>query len=363
MTTFLSSTPPADSPTKRLRAEDPSDLLAVLPYLLGYHPTESLVMAVICDRTITIGVRVDLIENAPAVAERFTAIARAHNAEGVLLVAYSAEPATADRLLLPTISALDEIGVIEALYADGRRWWSRICDQGCCPPEGTPYRIEDNRLAAEAVFSGMTTEADRSAIEQQVRGPSAAQLRELDELAERVVTEVCGMELARRRRRVRSMVADYVDRRSAGESPRLEDEELVRLACLVVDLRVRDEAWAMITRETASLHAELWQQVVSRAEEALASAPLCLLGMAAWVSGQGTLQVCCIERVRAIDPDYTMTELLEDINDRAIPPSFWEGVRPGLVSALDEYDELSDPPRLNRAERRRRARERARRRS
>ncbi|HEY9293900.1 MAG TPA: DUF4192 domain-containing protein [Microlunatus sp.] len=360
MKTSLPSSPPADAGTRRLRAEDPGDLLAVLPYLLGYHPAESLVMAVVRDRTIAVGVRVDLTESPPAIARRFTAIARSHDADGVLLVGYSADPATADRLLLPTITAMSEVGVIEALYADGHRWWSRICDQDCCPADGTPYRIEDNRLAAEAVFSGMTTEADRSAIERQVRGPSSDQLPPLEALAERVVTEVCGMELAGRQQLVRTMITDYVHGRSAGEPTRPSDEELVRLACLVIDLRVRDEAWAMITRDTASLHVELWQRVVSCAEEPLASAPLCLLGMAAWVAGQGTLQVCCIERVRMIDPDYSMADLLDDINDRAIPPAFWESLQPALVAALDELPEPSERPRRNRAERRRRARRRSR---
>ncbi|QDP96094.1 DUF4192 domain-containing protein [Microlunatus elymi] len=373
MTTSLPAISPTDAAPVRLRAEDPGDLLAVLPYLLGYHPTESLVMAVVSDRTIAVGVRVDLIEDPAAIADRFEELARVNRADGVLLVAYSADPAAADRLLLPTITALAEIGVIEALYADGHRWWSRICDQGCCPPEGTEYRIDDNRLAAEAVFSGLTAGSDRSAIEELVRGPAPALMPVLDEVGERMVDEVCRMDVQCRRRLIRELVDDYVGRRSAGQAVQLTDEELVRLACLVVDLWVRDEAWARITRETASFHVELWQQVVSRSEEALASAPLCLLGMAAWVAGQGTLQVCCIERMRRIDPSYSMTDLLQDINDRAIPPGFWRNVRPGLVAALDELSDESAgrldraerrpnraERRPNRAERRRRARRRSR---
>jgi hypothetical protein len=66
--------------------------------------------------------------------------------------------------------------------------------------------------------------------------------------------------------------------------------------------------------------------------------------MAAWVAGQGTLQVCCLDRVRAVDAGYTMADLLEDINSRAIPPAFWDDVRTGLISALDlEAQGHADP--------------------
>ena len=39
----------------------------------------------------------------------------------------------------------------------------------------------------------------------------------------------------------------------------------------------------------AESHVALWQQVVARVPPELAVAPLCLLGLAAWVTGNGTL--------------------------------------------------------------------------
>jgi hypothetical protein len=96
--------------------------------------------------------------------------------------------------------------------------------------------------------------------------------------------------------------------------------------------------------------------------------------MAAWVAGQGTLQVCCLDRVRVVDPDYTMADLLEDINARAIPPTFWEEIRAGMREALDlqvaaegkvpvPFTDLIGSPRAgsrpSRRERRRTMRQRA----
>jgi hypothetical protein len=324
------------STPRRLTAEQPGDLLALMPYLLGYHPEESVVMAVVTGRQLGVCVRVDIGEDPSAIADRFADIADRNAADGVLLVAYSSDPTRADRHLEAGIDRLDRFGVIDALYVDGRRWWSRICNGDCCPAEGTPYEIDSNRLAAEAVFAGMSTVADRSEIEKLVRGPDQASTDRLDPMVESTLDEVLALPVAERRRRLRAWLTDYLRRRRRGETLVPAEEDLLRLACLVVDLLVRDEAWTMITRSTAEIHAELWQRVVAIAVPPLEPGPLCLLGMAAWAAGQGTLQVCCLERVRAVDATYTMADLLEDINARAIPPAVWDDVRVGLREAMAE---------------------------
>jgi len=68
----------------------------------------------------------------------------------------------------------------------------------------------------------------------------------------------------------------------------------------------------------------MWRQVVQHSPDRLAPAPLCLLGMSAWVAGQGALQNCCVERALELDPDYSMAWLLSDINRRCLPPAYWD---------------------------------------
>ena len=96
--------------------------------------------------------------------------------------------------------------------------------------------------------------------------------------------------------RLAAMAAAVVER---VRDPALSDADALRLALLAREVRVRDVACAMITRE----HAETTSRCGSRwwpgRRPAYASAPLCLLGMAAWVSGNGALQNCCCDRVRA----------------------------------------------------------------
>ena len=41
-------------------------------------------------------------------------------------------------------------------------------------------------------------------------------------------------------------------------------------------------------------------------------------------AGNGALQVACIERMQRLDPGYGLLRLLDDINQRALPPSWWD---------------------------------------
>lgn len=180
----------------------------------------------------------------------------------------------------------------------------------------------------------MSAASGRDEIVHRVAGPDPGDVDRLQDLAVGIAQEVFACPADRREVWIRSLVDGYVQQRQTGRQPRLDDTERLRLACLAADVTVRDRAWAVMGRATAEWHVDLWQQVVERSVAPFEAAPLCLLGMAAWISGQGTLQVCCAERVRAVDPDYSMGELLAEINTRAMPPQIWEQMQPTIDDAF-----------------------------
>jgi Domain of unknown function (DUF4192) len=96
------------------------------------------------------------------------------------------------------------------------------------------------------------------------------------------------------------------------------------LGLLVTEISLRDLAWALLSPTNAEAHVRLWGGVVAQVPPALAAAPLCLLGMAAWLSGDGALLNCCCERLAQVAPEYSMGRLLADVSDRALPPSMWQ---------------------------------------
>ncbi|QGN31730.1 DUF4192 family protein [Microlunatus sp. Gsoil 973] len=216
---LLPSPVPFRRETRRLKADSPEDLLALMPYLLGFRPVESLVMMVIVDRVVKLTARVDLVDDAEAVADRFGAIAVANRAGGVVLIACSSDPDRADAMLLPVMTRLDGLAslrVVEALYTNGSRWWSRSCSDACCPAEGTAYRTDSNPLVAEAVFCGMSSLPDRAAVERLTDGPPESEHAMLGRLADGLITDLLRPALPERCRRLRELVNGYVAARERG---------------------------------------------------------------------------------------------------------------------------------------------------
>lgn len=305
----------------RVRANSPADLLALVPYLLGFRPSESLVVLLIRDGQVLLTARIDLPppELLEAVTSQFSDLAQAHRAAGLVLFAYSGQREPARALLTGLVGTLSTRGLLDAVYVGEHRWWSLMCTGRCCPAEGTIHDPTGHRLAAEAVYAGLATAPDRRAVEAQVAGLDAADVELLARLGREAEAELRPWSAKRRAAEMSSKVGHFLS------APRgLDDAECARLAVLAGDLAVRDVAWAQMTRDDVTDHLDLWGQVVARTVAPWEAAPLCLLGMAAWISRNGALQNCCSDRARRIAPDYTLAGLLDEINQRALPPSFWD---------------------------------------
>jgi len=169
------------------------------------------------------------------------------------------------------------------------------------------------------VLAGLGVAADRSVLEGRVQGPPAADLLELSRLVEEVMLDERKV-LSDRTRALGAMEQAVED---ALASPELTDRACARLAVLASDITVRDRAWAMITHEDASEHERVWSRVVARVPPVVGAAPLGLMGVAAWIGGNGALQNCCGARLVDQYPEYSLGRLLLELSARAIPPSFW----------------------------------------
>ena len=307
----------------RVTATSPGDLLGLVPYLLGFPPEESLVLMLIRDRSVLLTARLDLpaVDEAPAALGQLVALASQHEASGLVVFAYSQRRRDARGLLERLVPGLRSYGLLDALYVGPDRWWSLTCTAGCCPEEGTAYDLTSHRMAAEAVYAGLAVAGSRSEVAGLAAGPPAGDHPPLTELARVVATDIAPLTVPQRCRLVVAEVQGWL-----AAPRRLDDAECLRLAVLVTDLTTRDSAWALMTRDDINDHVDLWSQVVARAVPPLQPGPLCLLGVAAWIAGNGALQNCCSERARQLDPDYSMAALLDDINAGALSPSVWDGL-------------------------------------
>lgn len=320
----------------RLAVRSPADLLAAVPYLLGFHPADSVVVVAMRGRRVVFAARADLPDPAEAPADRarhLVGVVRRQRVDAATVVGYG--PA---HRVTPAVDAvrdaLDEGGLVllDALRVTDGRWWSYLCGEArCCPPEGRPYDPGSSQVTASAVFAGQVALPDRAALAAQVApvsGPARAAMREAVAKAERRLTRLVEEAPAEDLLGARSVraagvaaVRDALRRHRRGE--RLGDDEVAWLTLLLTQIPVRDHAWERTDGRDGDI--AFWGDVLRRAEPELIAAPASLLAFAAWRAGQGALAAVALERALARHPDYSLAVLLDDLLRRGVPPSDLDG--------------------------------------
>ena len=130
-----------------LRIHGPVDLLSAVPFLLGFHPIESLVLIGLTHGVLVVTARLDLadaVAHDVLIAETLEAMLRGGSTQ--FLAAIFADDPTATEQGMPhadlalTVAALiDKAGgeLLDALLVTNGVWTSYLCaDPRCCPPSG-----------------------------------------------------------------------------------------------------------------------------------------------------------------------------------------------------------------------------------
>ncbi|GAB3446298.1 hypothetical protein GCM10027517_28340 [Phycicoccus ginsengisoli] len=152
-----------------IRLQSPSDVVAVLPYQLGYHPQDAVVVVTLRGRAVGLVERIDLPppEHVGEAADALVAPLLGDPPDAVVLVGYESSAGAAMPLLdrLRTGCRLAGVDVLDRVVVRDGRWYSPDCDQGCCPPQGRP--VDDTSAApgvAELVAMGVSPLASRAAV-------------------------------------------------------------------------------------------------------------------------------------------------------------------------------------------------------
>jgi hypothetical protein len=353
-----------------ISAERRDDLLALLAIRLGFHPSDSLVVGSLDGPRNRLGfvARVDLPErpHLQLQLQALVSVFRGQSTERVVVVALGGGNGLAE-LVDATAQAFNaaDVVVVEALVADGRRWWCRLCPGGSCgDPAGTPYDPNSSAVMAQAVLAGVSVLPSRtaladgfSAVSGRQRAAVAAaaadaqadiQRRWRHHGAERPLHRTPAVLMtgaARVRQLVNATVHDHApDAQQRPREVQLTTEQIAELAVLTALVPVRDVAWSLIDPASARRHAFLWAQVARLAPVEQSAAPLALAGFASWLHGDGAAAWCAVDRCLREHPDYSMGLLLAEALQRALPPGRWSPPPDHLLAAgLDPPAGLDDP--------------------
>ncbi|HEX6077661.1 MAG TPA: DUF4192 domain-containing protein, partial [Micromonosporaceae bacterium] len=313
-----------------------SDLLAAVPYLIGFHPSDSLVLVGFGDRMVRFLARADLPEPGdPEPVRQLAEIAGRQAIEETALVGYG-PPARVDAAILDLCVALEEaqLPVREALRVTDDRYWSYLCqDPACCPADGTPFQVASSPIAASAVVAGCVALPDRAALERQVEPIQGAE-REAFAVAtahaDRRIRKalMSGDQASIRNRLVRGgerLLDRALDSYPTGK--RLADATAAWLSVLLLVDEFVSLAWQRVAAATGSAHVALWGDLTRRAEPAYLPVVATLLGYAAWRTGDGALAGIAVQRALRIDPEYRPARVMDTLLTTGTPPDAVEVAR------------------------------------
>ncbi|MET7644110.1 DUF4192 domain-containing protein [Streptomyces sp. NPDC005426] len=361
MNTHHESTGPSDEQQITLRG--PAELADALPYLMGFHPNDSVVMVALHGGRGRFGGRLRLgIPQAahewPSVAEQLAeCLIKGSERRGgrpdAIVIFLCQDPAegetghqTMERLrpfaqrLRTACGALD-VPVLEALCISDGRFWSYVCpDARCCPAEGNQLTMPGTSvMAAAATYAGIQVRGSLREMEARLAPQSAVggreQQRALDSAGAALVPKLLDQES---RREVGGTTLKLARRlmkrleRAPAATPSLSDlnddrlishEEAAEVILGLQDRETRDRAAEWMEGPEAESALRLWRALARRCVppyQEHAAAPLTLAGWVSWSTGDEPAARVALGLALRLDPGYTFAQLLHEACNQGLDP-------------------------------------------
>ncbi|GAA2934108.1 DUF4192 domain-containing protein [Kitasatospora cinereorecta] len=353
------STEPADEQQITLRG--PAELADALPYLMGFHPNDSVVMVALHGGRGRFGGRLRLgippspTEWAPVADQLAQCLIsgseRRESRPDAIVVFLCQDPAegenghqTMERLrplaqrLRTACGALD-VPVLEALCISDGRYWSYCCpDERCCPAEGNPLALPGTTvMAAAAAYAGIQVRGSLRDMEARLTpwGASAGaeQERALDSAGAVLVSRILDAdgrgEVAGETLTLARELMERLGRAPASVSADADDDRLIgtgEAAAVILGLQdreTRDRAAEWMEGREAETALRLWRALARRCVGPYvehSAAPLTLAGWVSWSTGDEPGARVALGLALRADPDYTFAQLLHQACNEGLDP-------------------------------------------
>ena len=313
----------------------PHDLLAAVPFLVGYTPKDSLIVIALRDDSVGMAMRVDYpddidIDQIDSLASHLVR----EEADGALIVAYVPEEVfDSEYLLRPLREAISlrNIALRECLEVRHNRWRSVICeDNACCPPEGTPMPdLESSRIAAEQVAKGKPLPFKTIANLTQSIAPE-----ESDADLIKLIKKVNQIDYSKGdptiQQREGALALNDLAQIFARDGI-CSDKKLIALVIArLQDLQVRDYAMGITDPENIQMLWSMWRWLMRIAPKGYVAPIASLFSAVSYEKGDGAMAQRALDRAFADDPRYPLAKLLRRVFAAGWPPESFANMRADL---------------------------------
>lgn len=334
----------------------PDTVLSAIPYLLGFAPSDSIVIVWLQGRHILLTQRADL-PTAAAEEDAWVDLLFSHAAvkmcESVIVVAYCADPAAAEVVAqIRARAAIEDLRVVDALRTHGDRWWSLLCkDDDCCDQAGRPIDASDRAaIGAEFAIRGVAPSGTREEIAAELTADPVGRVAVIALLAERAAERAAVMAddrdgAAREARRDALIEAGRRALQGQTSDARHSAADLIEG---LADIRVRDtlmwECSGLWKDELRVARATL-AHAVTVAPPGKVAPVATMAAIMAWLLGDGVRASVALERAWIDDPDYSLGQLIAAAVQGGLPPDGWRASIQQLTREECRHGFQPEPPK------------------
>lgn len=372
-------------PDQQITLRGPGELADALPYMMGFHPTDSIVLVALHGSNGRFGGRLRLgiprspREWEPVAAQLAECLIRGSGRRGPrpdgIVVFLCQDPVgdeTGDRVMerlrplaqrLRTACGGLDVPVYEALCISDGRFWSYCCpDARCCPTDGTPLALPGTSvMAAAAAYAGVRVRGSLRDMERRFAPPPGPatedQVRALDAAGAALTSRILDAQgrqgvadetvaLARilLERMAQAPRTDGDAAADAEDDRLVSDDEAAAVILGLQDRETRDRAAQWMEGEEAAPALRLWRVLSRRCAAPYtehAAATLTLAGWVSWSVGDEPGARVALGLALRADPEYVFARLLHQACNEGLDP---ETVRRCLRSQRDVPPQVPSSP-------------------
>lgn len=339
-------------PHTHVRLRDLSELVAGIPYMLGFPPTDSLVLFTFrrCPvLTMSTTIRVDLPKrhDVPEVAEELAAMVARNEAVAAIAVVVDdngPEHRTLIQELRKTM-ADNDILLTHASWVrkvvHGEQW--QCYDDPLCT--GAVPDPQTSALAAAVAVAGDTTYPDREGVAAHLApDPEEALTRRRNLL--RIYREATPNPYGEAEREADLQTLGHALDKALNtyEPPTLNDHQLVRLASALTRDSIRDECLAITLTDEPEPAERLWTVLVRSLPAPERAEPAVLLAVSAYLRGSGVLAALALKIALDANPEHRTALLLDYALQMGLHPTHLKTMLTTAVLNNDDQPQTDPTP-------------------
>jgi hypothetical protein len=333
---------------KEIQIDGPANLLATVPYLLGFNPEKSLVIVAVKGQhdQVVVSMTLDLPDKMEDLDATFMnnlkETLKRSGADGLVAIFYvDSNPQglqSISELLMTEISS--EFHIRDILWVYDHKWASYLCsDESCCPKEGRSLEIEKPSIArTELVLAGRSVATKKSDLKDFLEITTVNQ--DLIPLISQFARQKAKSEHNKTIEKWESTQFKFLTAPKAFKE--LDLKLYARLLLGLTDIPVRDALLAhhidlAQIKEDPNQYlfqiAQNWAQVAKVAPQTFRPSICTCIAVFMWQAGEGILARSAVDFALAQDPQFHLAKLINNALDSGKPP--WE--------FRDAFTKISNP--------------------